>query len=333
MISEGVLYLSPAIALTGDKLKNAFRQAGAALHESDGVLSSRITKDQIGEVMRNHLKDFAEAELSGTKALYVPPGHDPTIHDLIHMESLLAIFSRLEGNWLLDMLREQRLSHVFHPIRDAQNPEAIYGREVLLRGRDREGNSVNPGIIFSVARKADLLFYLDREARVSAVRRAAEKNITEKLFINFNPTSIYSPDYCLRTTMQAIGETSFKPSDIVFELVESDYIQDIPRMLSIVEYYRSNGFQVALDDLGSGYSSLNLLHQLRPDIVKLDMDMVIGVSSDSFKQTILRSIIQLSKQMKITTIAEGVETEEDYNWVKTLGVDLVQGFLFGKPQE
>ncbi|AHC13923.1 EAL domain protein [Salinispira pacifica] len=333
MIPSGVLYLSPAIALTGDKLEKAFSDTGAALHESDGLFSARVSREQIAQVMENHRTDFTDAELSGTKALFVPPEREPTIHDLIHMESLLSIFSRLEGNWLLDMLRERRLRHVFHPIRNAENPEIIYGREVLLRGVDRDGNSVNPGIIFSVARKADLLFYLDREARISAVNRASEKRLKEKLFINFNPTSIYSPDYCLKTTMEAIEATQFRPEDIVFELVESDYIRDIPRMLEIVDFYRSNGFQVALDDLGSGYSSLNLLHQLHPDIVKLDMDMVMGVSSDTFKQSILKSIIELSRQMKITTIAEGVEDEDDYRWVKNLGVDLVQGFLFGKPQE
>jgi EAL domain-containing protein (putative c-di-GMP-specific phosphodiesterase class I) len=328
---DGTLYVSPVLASTSIKLSHSFSSAGYSFTEEHGVMSCRIPSQELLNILQRTRDSFSAAELESSRAIYLPSEQTPSMRDLIHMENLLSIYTRTDANWLVDILRGKRITSYYHPIRFARNPETIFGREALLRGLTAEGEIISPGQLFDIARNAGMLFFLDREARLSAVRNAAERRWREKLFINFNPTSIYSPDNCLKTTFQAIADTDLRPENIVFEIVESDYITDVDRMIDIINTYRSHGFSVALDDLGAGYSSLNLLHKLKPDIVKLDIELIRGVSRDKFKMAITRSILDLSNELGIASVAEGIETSEDLEWAQENGATYVQGYLFDKP--
>jgi EAL domain-containing protein (putative c-di-GMP-specific phosphodiesterase class I) len=88
---------------------------------------------------------------------------------------------------------------------------------------------------------------------------------------------------------------------------------------------------VALDDLGAGFSSLNLLTELRPDFVKMDMHLIRGVDQNDYKARILGSLIDLAHKLEIPVVAEGVETVAEWQWLRAAGADLVQGYLFAKP--
>ena len=101
--------------------------------------------------------------------------------------------------------------------------------------------------------------------------------------------------------------------------------------LSSLNYYRSHGFEYALDDVGAGYNTLDFLTELEPPYVKLDRDYVDGVATDPEKQRIADEVLKIAKKFKSTTLAEGVETCEDFTWLKARGFDLYQGYLFGKP--
>ncbi len=328
LIDQGILYLSPAIAPTESTLCRGMEKLGLNYSRQKGLLSVGISKAELALLLREGLN---HQELEDSRALYVPEDHNPEFRDLIHMNSLLSLKTRLEGDWLIELLENKQLTSYFQPILYADRPERIFAREALLRTKEGAGGKT-PDVIFSTARDAGLLFYLDREARVTAVKTASSRGFTDTLFINFNPTSIYSPEHCLQTTKQAVQEAGFTPDQIVFEIVESDYIRDIEKMLSIVKYYRSNGFRVALDDLGAGYGSLNLLSKLQPDFVKLDMDLVKGVHEDKYKGIITRNLLKIARELGVKTIAEGVETEDELSWVQDAGADFVQGFLFGRPQ-
>ena len=106
---------------------------------------------------------------------------------------------------------------------------------------------------------------------------------------------------------------------------------DVCHLRGILNYYRAAGFKVALDDIGSGYSSLNLLHQLRPDFIKLDIELVRDVDKDPYKALVAEKIFEIAVQLGIQTIAEGVEREEEYEWVRARGANYAQGYLFGRP--
>jgi EAL domain-containing protein (putative c-di-GMP-specific phosphodiesterase class I) len=98
-----------------------------------------------------------------------------------------------------------------------------------------------------------------------------------------------------------------------------------------LRFYRDAGFRVALDDVGAGYSSLNLLHQLRPDFVKLDMDLIRGVDGDPYKALIAGKIIEIATALGIETIAEGIETPGELEWAQTNGATYAQGFGIARP--
>ena len=121
------------------------------------------------------------------------------------------------------------------------------------------------------------------------------------------------------------------PSGIVFEVVESDEIHDTGHLLGILEVYREAGFGVALDDVGAGYSSLNLLSRLRPDYVKLDMGLTRGVNTDPYKARVAMKLLEMCRELDVRTVVEGVETVGEWEWAREHGADFVQGYLLARP--
>ncbi len=185
--------------------------------------------------------------------------------------------------------------------------------------------------MFETARDAGLLFNLDRVARMKAIGEASGLGLESNIFVNFNPTSIYEPASCLRSTMTAIEESGISHSRIVFEVTESEHVKNDRHLRSILDFYRKSGFRIALDDLGAGYGSLNLLAALRPDFVKLDAGLIRDVDQDPYRAAIASKLLELAKELGVTIIAEGVETEEQWRWLLDNGADFVQGFFFARP--
>jgi len=244
-----------------------------------------------------------------------------------------VFINRFHSQWIIEALEAERFESWFQPIVPASSTGTVrpYAYEALLRMRDEDGAIVPPGHVFSVAGKSDLLFSLDLAARRKAVETAARAGLKAKLFINFNPSSVYDPAYCLRTTASAIAEAGLQPGDVVFELTETHTARDKAHLKGILAFYRNSGFGVALDDIGSGWSGLNMLHELRPDYVKLDMELVRGIDEDSFKQVIVRNLIEIARANGIHTIAEGIETAGEADFLRAVGADYLQGYFFARP--
>jgi EAL domain-containing protein (putative c-di-GMP-specific phosphodiesterase class I) len=277
---------------------------------------------------------LSPAELQDTRSLIIEIGGTIKLADLASMQPLGILLARSCEGWLSDLIRDGRLTSHFQPIVHALNPQVVFAYECLLRGIDVDGMLITPARMYRAARESDLLFSLDRSARLSAIREAAGFGLDTsdvRIFINFNPSSIYDPAYCLRSTIAAISSTVFDPSRIVFEIVESDHIEDIKHLTRIVGYYRDAGFRVALDDLGAGYGSLHLLSELRPNFVKLDMQLIRGVDRDPYKAGIVCKLLEMAQTLGIEAVAEGIETEEEWVWLREHGADYVQGFYFAEP--
>jgi EAL domain-containing protein (putative c-di-GMP-specific phosphodiesterase class I) len=167
--------------------------------------------------------------------------------------------------------------------------------------------------------------------RVKAIALAAKLHIDSMLSINFLPNAIYKPECCIRTTLEAAKKYNFPSERIMFEFTEVEKIEDSAHVKRIVSYYNSLGFKTAIDDFGSGYSGLNLLADFQTDIVKLDMELVRNVGSDKVRQSILTHCLNMLDDLNITALAEGIETSEEYSWLKNAGVELMQGYYFAKP--
>lgn len=277
-----------------------------------------------------------EAALSGveredTRALLCEPGKPPVPEDLARVEPLARIVSRARSGWLIAMLEERRLTSHFQPIVHADAPDRIYGHEALLRGLAPDGALVSPGKLFDTARSAGLLFQLDLAARRSAIAAAFGQGLEGALFVNFAPTAIYDPRACLRSTVAAIDQAGMAREQVVFEIVETERAHDPGHLRSILDYYRGAGFRIALDDVGAGYSSLNLIHLLRPDILKLDMELIRDVDRDPYKARIAANLLNVATSLGIDALAEGIETEGELEWVREHGAKYAQGYLIARP--
>lgn len=255
-----------------------------------------------------------------------------TISDFKRVIPLAQLIGLAQGQWLIDMLEEERYSSLLQPLY-CNDGQQVYGYEALVRGYDQNGTQINPGVMFGAAETAELIFQLDLAARRSAVHCAHAHGLPDDqmLFVNFNPSSIYDPTYCLKTTTSYVRELGMYPEQIVFEVTESGTVNDKEHLKGILSYYRKSGFKVALDDVGAGYSGLNMLEDVRPDFIKVDMQLVRDVDTDDYRQNIVRSLIDMGHSNGAQVICEGVETADELAWLQHHGADFIQGFYLGRP--
>lgn len=276
------------------------------------------------------LRVFSQVELENILVTVLEREEVPTYTTYKKFKTLdywITLYNFKDLKWILD---NRSIITYFQPIFDIRKNE-IYGYECLSRGIREDGSIMPPNVMFDAAKKTDMLFNLDRQCRLAALRHAKDKNISKNIFINFTPTAIYNPEFCLRDTVKMAQELSYSFDRIVFEVVESERLDNISHLKTIFDFYIRMGFRVALDDVGSGYSSLNMLAQLRPHFVKIDMELIRDIHNDSTKKVIVSSLCRIAKEIGSITLAEGIEVEEELNVVKELGIDLAQGYLLGKP--
>lgn len=334
LTEEGSLFISAPEAGTLGRIKAALAEAGLTSADSlPGLIEAAVKAGTLERLADALAARLSTNQLRDTKCLYLPPGETFSVQALFHMQPLLEFVYRARAKWLLEMLRGEGLVTHYQPIVGCQDPSQLFAYESLMRGRLGDGSVVSPGKILEYAKAGDLLFQVDRAARISAIRCAARHGIATNLFINFTPTSVYDPAFCLRTTVEAIQGTRLSPANIVFEVIESESIDDVEHVVRVLAFYRENGYRIALDDLGAGYSSLNLLTRLHPDFIKIDMGLIRDVHQDSYKGRIVGMLLKLARDLGSKSVAEGVESVEEWQWLKENGADYIQGYLFGKPSE
>lgn len=202
----------------------------------------------------------------------------------------------------------------------------IFGYEALVRGINNEpAHSVISRV------NDDNRYRFDQLCRIKAITLAAKLKMQGMLSINFLPNAVYRPERCIRTTLQAAREHQFPIEQIMFEFTEVERVADNQHIRHIVDHYQALGFKTAMDDFGAGYSSLNLLADFLPDIIKLDMHLLRGIDKDKVRQAIVRHCLALFEELNITPLAEGIETRDEMACLQEMGIDLMQGYLFAKP--
>lgn len=222
---------------------------------------------------------------------------------------------------------ELPFSMAFQPIVDVASG-TIFAHEALVRGVGGEGAYT---ILSQVA--DDNRYAFDQQCRVKAIELATQLDLARdgaRLSINFMPNAVYEPRACIRLTLATALRTGFPLDRIIFEFTEDEKL-DTDHILNILRTYRAMGFKTAIDDFGAGYAGLGLLSKFQPDIVKLDMALVRGIDRDRVKQKIVKSMLGLLCDLDIQTICEGVETQDELQTLKDLGVTLIQGYVLARP--
>lgn len=285
------------------------------------------------ETIAFDLLDYLEVHYNPEAIFIFRAKKDAPLEDEANRQPLHALHAYKEADWIDDIIdREQIQSHYQPIVRPENGSYTIIGHELLSRGKAADGSTIAPFFLLEAARIRHRLFALDRACRMTSVRNAAV--IKDKLiFINFIPTAIYVPEHCLSTTIRLINEMNIPSENVVFEVVESDEVQDIDHLKGILNYYREHGFKYALDDVGTGANDLKKLSYLEPDIVKLAREYSDGVSRDPEKQKVAASLLQVAAHTGSQPLAEGVERKEDADYLASMGYELFQGYYFARPQE
>lgn len=214
----------------------------------------------------------------------------------------------------------------FQPVVDVEE-RTVVAYEALVRGTDGAGAVSVLGRVTD-----DNRYRFDQACRTKALELAAGLGVECRLSINFLPNAVYEPAACIRATLAAARRFDFPIERIVFEVTESEDVADKAHITTILEDYRDRGFITAIDDFGAGYAGLSLLVDFQPDVIKLDMGLLRAIDTDPVRQVVVRSVIGMCGSLNIDVVAEGIETLEEYAWLRAEGVRYMQGYLFAKPE-
>lgn len=234
-----------------------------------------------------------------------------------------------QAKTLHDIMEQRLLIPLFQPI-VAFPDNTIYGYEALIRG---PSDSVlhTPDNLFDTALRTGQLSELDLLCLQVALQSSKEQELTGKLFLNINPASLLQPDFKPGLTLQHMAALGIAPKQVVMEITEHTPIHDYTVLHNAALHYKTMGLEVAIDDLGAGYSGLRLWSELRPGYVKIDMHFVQGIHEDLVKRKFVQSIHEIAQTLDCRVIAEGIETKEEYLAIREIGIPLGQGHYFARP--
>lgn len=305
-------------------------------HNHSHCLSVIVNEDRVEVFLLALFGELEGPERSNTK-ITTTAGKKPLDYESIGKIVGAEVFvNRYKSLWIVDSVEQKKYESWFQPIVRANSINAekpsVFAHEALFRIRDHKDKLIPPSFVFSVAAQSDLLFSLDLTARRSAIEHAAVANLNSKVFVNFDPSSIYDPAYCLRSTAAAIAEAGLRNEDVVFEVTETHKAKNVAHLKGILSFYRNAGFEVALDDVGAGWSGLNMLNSLMPDYMKIDMELIRDIDIQPSQQKLVRHLIASAKENGIKVIAEGIETQAEADCLVDMKADYLQGYLFGKPE-
>lgn len=237
--------------------------------------------------------------------------------------------SKLLSDEFQRILKQQLIYSVYQPI-ICLTTSTIFGHEALTRGPEKSVFS-SPLKLFDFAHEDGSLYFLDKLAREKAIIGSSNMERRQKLFINIPSHIMHHPEFTPGQTLMVLESVGLQPNHIVFEITERSSIEDFTTAKKVLEHYRSQGYQVAIDDAGAGYSSLQAIAEIQPDYIKVDRSLIHDIHKDRVKECILETFVTFASKMNIRIIAEGIEQQEELAKLMQMGVHYAQGYLLGRP--
>lgn len=232
------------------------------------------------------------------------------------------------------LIKNETVFPVYQPIVSLTTGDVL-GYEALTRitpdGENDEVANTPIRDLFQTAEQSGQLWDLEQLCRRKALEGAKEIPKGAKLFLNVSPNVIHDNQFRSGFTSTHLKKYGISTTDVIFELTERMAIEDMDSFKAAINHYRRQGYETALDDVGSGESGLNTLLDLSPTYIKLDMHMIRDVEKHHIKRTLIKSFVQFANTSNITLIAEGIETLRELTVLTELGVAYGQGFYLSKP--
>ena len=245
-----------------------------------------------------------------------------------------SVFDRMQlENRLRQALANNELSLVFQPLVDLSTGRTV-GAEALLRWQNPELGNVSPARFIPIAEEAGLITTIGKWVLQTACRqlRLWQQAGLPGIVMAVNISAVqFKRDNLVETVAEVLRETGVSPEYLELELTESALMQESERVLDILQKLKALGVSLSIDDFGTGYSSLSYLKRFSVDKLKIDQSFVRDLTADSDDAAIVLAVIQLGHSLKLRTIAEGVETQEQLNFLRENGCHEAQGYFLSRP--
>ena len=210
----------------------------------------------------------------------------------------------------------------------------LRGVEALIRWKDKDGNLVSPDTFIPVAEKNGTIVPIGKWAVEESIRQYSlwRTQFGFPFIMSINISALqYKKEDFVDFLLGILNKYKVRPSEVELEITESVLIDDFEAVSEKLKLLRGFGIRISLDDFGTGFSSLSYLKKLPIDTLKIDKSFIDTVLTDNSTQVITESILNMVKALGFESIAEGVEEENQYNYLRSVGCDVIQGYLFGKP--
>ncbi|KAA8674661.1 GGDEF domain-containing protein [Clostridium sp. HV4-5-A1G] len=244
------------------------------------------------------------------------------MHEVKYMESK----DEIELQKILDT---KNITTVFQPIVSLKDA-SIVGYEALSRGPENSTLHL-PVKLFHAAEVFNKIWELELLCRKKAIERANKIDKNKLLFINVDPKIFKDERFKSGFTRDFLGKHNMSPDVIIFEITEKTAIEDYKDFKRAVDNYVDQGYKIAIDDMGTGYSGLKTLMETKPHYIKIDISFIRDIDKDNFKQELVKTFVTLGQSTNMNIIAEGIETESELAKLIELGVCSGQGYFLQRP--
>lgn len=236
-------------------------------------------------------------------------------------------------NRLKEAISMNRFILYYQPQYDSKSGD-LRGVEALIRWKDENGKLISPGSFIPLAEKSGLIIPIGSWVLEEGIKKYSEwrkkYDCNMVLSLNISALQYKRPDF-VNNLFDLLERYQVNPKDIELEITESVLIDDFDQVVEKLHVIKDYGIKISLDDFGTGFSSLSYLKGLPIDTLKIDKSFIDTVIDDESTQVITESIVSMVKKLGYETVAEGVETKEQYEYLKKIECDNIQGFLLGKP--
>lgn len=291
-----------------------------------GIVLETLVREKMTDTLMNASLALQHAQSRGNGAcvLFTPQMREEEVSNIrLHQA-------------LRDDLQAEGFHLVLQPIVPLNDERHCMEGECLIRWQSKVLGFVPPDKFIGLAEDTGIIVPLGRWIIETAcrelagfIKRGAPQNF--KLHINVSAIQLQQPDFS-RHLLESIQRSGLMNGNICIEITESVLLQDTHHTVETLSYLRRLGLSVAIDDFGSGYSSLSYLHSLPFDCLKIDRGFVRDVMNDSKSEAIIASVLMLSRSLKVPLVAEGIETAEMADRLREMGCDLAQGYYYARPQ-
>ena len=316
-----------------------FVEPGKGLVERPGALEQKA--GELDSLIRGYLAE--KADIRGRFRSFVGASRIPYdakyrverllyrgIQEARDQVTRKTVRAEIQGGELLhDAISRRDFSTVFQPVFDLTSGRMI-GIEALSRGP--RGSELESGeVLFSLAERTEMLLPLERITRAQSLEAAGAAGPDHKVFLNLSPAAVSDPDFLGPHFLEEVASHGLSPDNIVLEITERTYVVYQELFREVLARFRQQGFHIAVDDVGAGYSSLASLADIEPDYLKFDTVFVRGIDKHPTKQELLNALLSFARKMNTQVIAEGIEREEELKTLRALNVPYGQGFLLARP--